>query len=683
MRSLARRAAPLFILTLFLSLSVCTPETLSTPTSTSGDELMVVDCLLPGQIRKLGKRATFLTARRAIKTSAEDCEIRGGEYVSYDRSDYATALKVWLPQAEEGDATAQTYVGEIYEKGLGLQPDYVLAAQWYRKAAEKGYARAQVNLGHLYEKGLGVQKNPTEALNWYRKASGLPKAIAIESGTVSTETQRELEELKKEVELRKRESESLREQQKQTQQQLEQTRKELERRKSEVENEQQRLKETREELERKKQQAESTYDEADIKRLEDQLNKREAEFEQQNQKMTSLRQEIAKLESEAENSRRELAKLSQEKIGEEKKVADYGGPKIEMIDPPLSEETRGVIPPHIQTRAGIERIVVGRVTAPAGLLKFTFNDREEKLDTNGLFRLKTLVQSSSTPVKLVAIDRQGKRASVEFLLTPESEAKPLSPDQEERESPATIEIGEYYALVIGNKEYSYWPRLKTPQNDAVKIDRVLREKYGFKTKVLINATRRDILEALNEYLKTLTEKDNLLIYYAGHGHLDEKISRGYWVPVDGETDSSVQWIPTFAITDFLSGMSAKHVLVVADSCYSGALTRSAIPRLEAGMSDEARRNWLKITSAKRSRTVLSSGDLTPVLDTGGGEHSVFAKAFLTILTENNEILEGQKLYNQIAAQVAYTASPELEQIPQYAPVQYAGHESGDFLFVPQ
>src|SRR3972149_8099255 len=118
------------ILILFLSLPVCTPEALSAPPSASGDEFLVVDCLLPGQIRKLGKRTTFLTARRPIKTSAGDCEIKGGEYVSYDRSDYATALKVWLPQAQEGDATAQTYVGEIYEKGLGLQPDYVLAAQW-------------------------------------------------------------------------------------------------------------------------------------------------------------------------------------------------------------------------------------------------------------------------------------------------------------------------------------------------------------------------------------------------------------------------------------------------------------------------------------------------------------------------------------------------------------------------
>jgi hypothetical protein len=53
-------------------------------------------------------------------------------------------------------------------------------------------------------------------------------------------------------------------------------------------------------------------------------------------------------------------------------------------------------------------------------------------------------------------------------------------------------------------------------------------------------------------------------------------------PVDGEVDSNANWISTFAITDFLSAISAKHVLVVADTCYAGALTRSALARLEAG-----------------------------------------------------------------------------------------------------
>ncbi len=84
-------------------------------------------------------------------------------------------MTIWLPKAQAGDPEAQTYTGEIYEKGLGVQPDYNTAADWYRKAAAQGNSRAQINLGNLYEKGLGVEKNLSTAMEWYRKASGLEK----------------------------------------------------------------------------------------------------------------------------------------------------------------------------------------------------------------------------------------------------------------------------------------------------------------------------------------------------------------------------------------------------------------------------------------------------------------------------------------------------------------------------
>ena len=78
-------------------------------------QLHVVDCLLPSQVRRLGRR-TYLTPRRPTRTTAADCAIRGGEYVDYDRADYKTALRVWLPAAESGEAEAQVSVGEIFER---------------------------------------------------------------------------------------------------------------------------------------------------------------------------------------------------------------------------------------------------------------------------------------------------------------------------------------------------------------------------------------------------------------------------------------------------------------------------------------------------------------------------------------------------------------------------------------
>lgn len=151
------------------------------------EDLYIVDCLLPGQVRRLGSMQ-YLSPRRAIRTTTADCRIRGGEYVEYDRADYRSALKVWLPQAEQGDAEAQNYVGEIFEKGLGQEPDFMSAVSWYTKAANQGYSRAQINLGYMYEKGLGVGKDITTALNWYRKASG----IGDDELMLSSDAQKEL-----------------------------------------------------------------------------------------------------------------------------------------------------------------------------------------------------------------------------------------------------------------------------------------------------------------------------------------------------------------------------------------------------------------------------------------------------------------------------------------------------------
>lgn len=155
------------------------------------EDLYIVDCLLPGQVRRLGSMS-YLSPRRPVRTTTVDCRIRGGEYVDYDRADYRSALKVWLPQAEQGNAEAQNYVGEIFEKGLGQEPDYQSAKQWYEKAADQGNSRAQINLGYLYEKGLGVQPNVTVALNWYRRASG----ITDDDLVLNSEAQKALEETK-------------------------------------------------------------------------------------------------------------------------------------------------------------------------------------------------------------------------------------------------------------------------------------------------------------------------------------------------------------------------------------------------------------------------------------------------------------------------------------------------------
>jgi hypothetical protein len=141
--------------------------------ASQAEDLTVVDCLLPGKMRRMGQTITWVTRPRPVKMIASECEILGGQYILFDRANPDTALAVWKSAAESGDPTAQTYVGEIYERGLGRPRDYGSAALWFRKAADQGYPRAQLLLGTLYEKGLGVERDPVKALELYRKAAGL------------------------------------------------------------------------------------------------------------------------------------------------------------------------------------------------------------------------------------------------------------------------------------------------------------------------------------------------------------------------------------------------------------------------------------------------------------------------------------------------------------------------------
>ncbi len=176
LRAISRRARNVFLAaaaSVLLAACAAGPSgTVEIPEGAAVADLYIVDCLLPGQVRQLGN-STYLTPRRPTRTTAQDCRLRGGEYVAFDRADYKTALRVWLPAAEAGDADAQNSVGEIFERGLGTEPNYEVAALWFERAARQGHKGAQFNLGTLYEAGKGVPQDKAAALNWYRQAWGL------------------------------------------------------------------------------------------------------------------------------------------------------------------------------------------------------------------------------------------------------------------------------------------------------------------------------------------------------------------------------------------------------------------------------------------------------------------------------------------------------------------------------
>lgn len=236
-----------------------------------------------------------------------------------------------------------------------------------------------------------------------------------------------------------------------------------------------------------------------------------------------------------------------------------------------------------------------------------------------------------------------------------------------------VDFGRYHALVIGNNGYTSLPQLITAKNDALEVAEILRSRYGFNIELLLDANRSDILTALSNYRWNLTKRDNLLIYYAGHGWLDREADEGYWLPINAEEGNMINWISNSSITVTLRAIKAKHVLIVADSCYSGKLARGI-------HTVDRTAGYISRLSQKRARCVISSGGLEPVIDSGGKRgHSVFASAFLDALSKNNTIMDGAQLFNALRRPVMLNS----DQTPEYSDIQRAGHEGGEFIFIPK
>lgn len=602
----------------------------------TAEDLQVVACKLPGQIRNLGRRASYVTARRLVRTTAIDCRIRGGEYTAYDRSSYAASLQVWLGEAKAGDAEAQTYVGEIFEKGLTGIPDYTSAVKWYRDAAAQGFTRAQINLANLYEKGLGVPQDSEKALELYRLSAGIDAAIVLDWREEEAALRREMGDLRAELDAVKQE--------------LAGARDKLDAAEAE-------LRDLRRQLEKARQAGE------DAAALEAAVSQRQ--------------EEVDAARVAVERFRQRLSQLSAMESGE------IAGPSLSIVEPEVLV-TRG--PTLVPVPAGTGRLALsGQVTAPAGLAGLTVDGKPSTPDARGFFRAE-IAYDAQREILIEARDQRDRKVSVQLVLnpagttvgntaaTPPPRAAP--PPGKARSTKANPNL---HALVIAASGYRHLPALQTAAADGREVARQLEERYGFNVRLLSDPTHFDILFALGDLRDNLKEEDRLIVYYAGHGKIDGR--RGYWIGVDGAADDPELWVPNEAITDLVDVIPARHVLVVSDSCYSGTLTGSAVPRL-AGSDDLAAR--LNELNASRSRTVLTSGGLQPVLDSGGGDHSLFAGAFLRVLELNRGVLSGAELHREVSSRVRLRAlALGVRQSPAYAPIQHAGHEAGDFVFEPR
>lgn len=880
------------------------------------DKLMIVDCMLPGKIMRLGGGARYMSARRPTKTTGADCEIRGGEYVAYDRASYASSLKVWLPEAKAGDAKAQTYVGEMFEQGLGTTPDFAMAVSWYRKAAEQGYDRAQMNLGSMYERGLGVEKNELEALNWFRKATGMAGDELVFSSEVEA-LEAEAEDLRAALALSEAEAANLRENLTASRRQVSNSQARLDSNRLELEEMRFRAAQAQtqgvagtdvaalnEKIRQKEEQLTANRDELmnlriafDRQQLEfsSRLSTREGDqdshqllLDLERERIRSLENQVKQLssgqdlrKSQLNNSNAQLAALRnqlQAQASNDKTAADASIAELSAIisdqQAELDDKSKNIIDLRAnlaqqQNKLATEQTAFNQresdlrqsaQTSSADQLAAIAQERnriaslqdqvaslsnelesrqvsqeqsrtqlatlnrqldiansDQARSEGSLAELSAIIasqqadleqkslsfsyleqelsnqksqlsaergafeqqeQRSRENINLILAEQQSLQARMEStqgqlatyqqqllesdrriqqqetdIQDRQNEINRLQEDQQKRESAQTmslqaqlgdrdielartqgrnaaldaevnamqmelerlrnqlslvdtstaiamrgtnpiplrrlprpdipdVDFGNYYALIIGNNNYPQFANLATPINDARAMAKLLEDKYQFKTQILINADRYTILQTLNSFRERLTEKDNFLLYYAGHGTLDEKNDRGHWLPVDASPTSQANWISNVTITDYINTMTAKHIMVIADSCYSGTLIRSVRTNLEGGKSKKMEIEFYKRLAKIASRTALTSGGTVPVMDGGGGDHSIFANSLLQALETNSGIIQGPDLFLEVHQRVLASGNNDIGQVPSFNVIQNTGDLGAPFFFVP-
>lgn len=227
-----------------------------------------------------------------------------------------------------------------------------------------------------------------------------------------------------------------------------------------------------------------------------------------------------------------------------------------------------------------------------------------------------------------------------------------------------------YLLAIGIDTYMHCPRLYNAVKDAQAFVGLLTEKYQFEkahVKTLLNreATQLNIFEAFKALVNKITPKDNLVVYFSGHGEYEEEIDEGYWIPAEAEIGHQGQYVSNSRIMKYLSSINSHHTFVVADSCFSGSLfaQKKINPKIRLEVDP--------------SRWLLTSGRKEVVSDGKPGDHSPFADNLLYYLKNNND---GSLSVTDLINFVVSVTLENAQQTPRGEPLPIQAHKGGQFFF---
>jgi tetratricopeptide (TPR) repeat protein len=231
--------------------------------------------------------------------------------------------------------------------------------------------------------------------------------------------------------------------------------------------------------------------------------------------------------------------------------------------------------------------------------------------------------------------------------------------------------GRNFLLIIAIDDYQSWPKLKNAVNDASSVKDVLTKKYRFIPDFIYelynsDASKDKLRNVLIKIKQDITENDNLIIYYAGHGDYNTDFNEGAWIPYDAKLNVQADYLSNSTLLSYLKSLQSRHIFLVADACFSGSLFVS-----DAEVAYQENNDKLK------SRWALSSGNMEYVADGAGSEHSPFAKFLVQALNDNKR---DRISVSELISYVKFMVKNASQQSPVGKPLRVEGNEGGDYIF---
>jgi hypothetical protein len=194
-----------------------------------------------------------------------------------------------------------------------------------------------------------------------------------------------------------------------------------------------------------------------------------------------------------------------------------------------------------------------------------------------------------------------------------------------------------YALIFATDNYNEFPKLTNPIFDAASIAAMLNEDFNFSTELIENASLEEIENKLSEYRdKSFSSNDQLLIFFAGHGIYFDKAKMGYLVAKDSKAnDPNKKTYLSYSElgTIFLKNINCKRIFLVLDACFAGSFfDQNAVRGTPQEIGSEKLLLLKNMATNKAFYKGISSGGKQYVEDGKAGQHSPFARSFISTLS---------------------------------------------------